>query len=117
VAWVSMLKRALVTRFWVSLRRCPPDPVDFLFVNLKIVGTRVLVAVIYCPQRIDGYPYYGLFLEQLADSYPRYIIMGDINVDLLRDSVASRSLVESLSLSVINRGRRFFYADPYTGCE
>jgi hypothetical protein len=53
-------------------------------------GTRVLVAVFYCPPPINGYPYYGPILEELADSYPTHIIMGDLNVDLLRDSVASQ---------------------------
>jgi hypothetical protein len=67
--------------------------VDFLFVDLNILGKRVLVAVIYCPPQIDDYPYYNPILEELADRYPRHIIMGDFNVDLLRDSVASRSLV------------------------
>jgi hypothetical protein len=63
-------------------------------------------AIIYCPSRIDGYPYYGSILEDLADRYPGHKIIGDFIVDLLRDSVASRSLVEhfeSLSLSVVNR--------------
>jgi hypothetical protein len=81
-------------------------PVDFLCVDLNIFGTRVLVAVIYCPPRTDGYSYYDHTMEELTDRYFRHIIMVDFNVDLLRDFVAARSFVEhfeSLSLSVINR--------------
>jgi hypothetical protein len=81
------------------------QPVDFLFVDLKIFGTRILVGVLYCPPGIDGTPYYGPILEELVGIYPVQILMGDLNTDLLKDTVASRNLKDrfnSLSLSVVN---------------
>jgi Reverse transcriptase (RNA-dependent DNA polymerase)/Endonuclease-reverse transcriptase len=89
----------------VIAKSTPAQPVDYIFVDLKIFGTRVLVAVIYCPPRVDGYPHYGQILEELVDKYPRTVIMGDLNVDLLKNTVSSRELEEklgSLSLSVVN---------------
>jgi hypothetical protein len=81
------------------------QPIDFLFVDLKMFGTRLLVGVIYCPPGINGIPYYGPVLDELVSLYPVQILMGDLNVDLLKDSVASRNLTDyfnSLSLSVLN---------------
>jgi hypothetical protein len=68
--------------------------VDYIFVDLKVFGTQVLVAVVYCPPRIDGYPHYGPILEELVDKYPRVVIMVDLNVDLLKIIVFSRELVD-----------------------
>jgi hypothetical protein len=68
---------------------------DYIFEDLKVFGTRVLVAVVYCPPRIDGYPHYGQISEEFVDKYPRVMIMGgDLNVNLLRTTVSSRELVD-----------------------
>jgi hypothetical protein len=48
--------------------------VDYIFVDLEVFGTLVLVAVVYCP--------------------PRIVIMGDLNVDLLKTTVSSHELVD-----------------------
>jgi hypothetical protein len=51
----------------VLARSTSDQPIDYIFVDLKIFGTRVLVAVVYCPPRIDGFHYYGPVLESLVD--------------------------------------------------
>jgi hypothetical protein len=86
--------------FKVIAKSTPAQPVDYIFVDLKVFGTQVLVAVVYCPPRIDGYPHYGTILEELVDKYPRVVIMVDLNVDLLKIIVFSRFLgLGSLSVS------------------
>jgi hypothetical protein len=62
----------------VIAKSTPAQPVDNIFVDLKLFGTRVLLAVVYCPPRIDEYPHYGQILEELVDKYPRVVNMGDI---------------------------------------
>jgi hypothetical protein len=72
-------------------------------VDLKIFG--VLVAVVYCPPRIDEFLYYGPVLESLVDKYPTHVVLGDLNIDLLRDILASRTLLENfeyLSQMIVN---------------
>jgi hypothetical protein len=87
------------------------QPIDFLFVDLKMFGTRILVGVIYCPPGIDGTPYYGPILDELVGIYPVQILMGDFNVDLLKDTIDSRYFIDrlnSLSLSVVNTNPTHF---------
>jgi hypothetical protein len=87
------------------------QPTDFLFVDLKLFGTRVLVGVIYCPPGVDGTPFYGPILDELVGIYPIQILMGDFNVDLLKNTVASRYFIDrlnSLSLSVVNTAPTHF---------
>jgi hypothetical protein len=48
--------------FKVLVKSVAGQPVEFMFADLKVLHTRVLVGVIYCPPGIDGYPYYGLVL-------------------------------------------------------
>jgi hypothetical protein len=54
--------------------------------------------------RIDKYSFYGPVLEELNSIYPRHIVMGDVNVDILRDTSASRIFLKqfnALSLTVV----------------
>jgi hypothetical protein len=74
------------------------QPIDFLLVVLKMFGTRILVGVIYCPPGIDNTPYYGPILDELVGIYPVQILMGDFNVDLLKDTIDSRYFIDSLIL-------------------
>jgi hypothetical protein len=81
------------------------QPFDFIFADLKVFHTRVLVCVIYCSPGVDGYPYYGPVLAELSNRYPRHMIMDDFNVNLLGDSTSSRGFVEQLAvlnLRVVN---------------
>jgi hypothetical protein len=52
--------------FKVVAKSTPEQPIDYIFADLKICGTRLLVGVIYTPPKIDGYPFYGLILEELT---------------------------------------------------
>jgi hypothetical protein len=50
--------------FKVIAKSTSAQPVDYIFVDLKVFGTRVLVAVVYCPPRIDRYPHHGQILDK-----------------------------------------------------
>jgi hypothetical protein len=46
-------------------------------------------------------------LESLVDKYPTHVVLGDLNIDLLKDILNSRALLdnfESLSLKIVNDG-------------
>jgi hypothetical protein len=84
--------------FKVLAKSVAGQPVDFIFADVKFFHTRVLVGVIYCPPGIDGYPYYGPVFK-LSNRYPRHMLMGDFNVNLLGDSTSSRCFVWGIWLS------------------
>jgi hypothetical protein len=86
----------------VVTKSTPEQPIDYIFADLKICGTRLLVGIIYTPPRIDGYLFYGPILEELTSKEPRHIVMG---VNVFRDTSASRNFLEqlnALSLTVVN---------------
>jgi hypothetical protein len=55
----------------------------------------VCSSLLYCSPRIDGFPYYGPVLDSIVDKYPKIVVLGDLIIDLLRDTVASRALLEN----------------------
>ncbi len=60
-----------------------PDRPEFLFLDVNVNGTHVLVSVCYRPPQIGHLVNFEHTLLDLMVSYSHVIVMGDFNTDLL----------------------------------
>jgi hypothetical protein len=58
-------------------------PVNYIFLEIKFHGQKVLVASFYDPPKISGYSLYGPILEDLISKYEHNLFLDDFNVNLL----------------------------------
>jgi hypothetical protein len=104
-------------KFKVLTRSPELSAIDYLFVEIKFHGRAVLVGLVYDPPRVEGLPIYLPILEDLVPRYAHSIFLGDLNTDLLGNTVRAAELklrLDSVSLHIISREATNFAADPPT---
>lgn len=77
---------------------------EYLFLEVLVMGVKVLLGVVYCPPSVDYFSSLESALDSICFSYSHHIIMGDLNTDLLKPtshSVKLSNLLKSVNLSVL----------------
>ncbi|XP_026328672.1 uncharacterized protein LOC113236727 [Hyposmocoma kahamanoa] len=82
------------------------NDIEYIFLEIVVSGVKAILGVVYCPRPVNSVTLTSLtsVLDPLATDYSHLVIMGDLNTDLLQDSLASRNLrstIESFSLSIL----------------
>lgn len=71
------------------------DQVEFLFIELKFVKLNhtFLIGVVYRPNKLISFDSFEIVLGNLIPKYDNFVIMGDFNVDMSKQSVESSNFV------------------------
>lgn len=88
--------------------------VEYIFVELKVAGTRVLVGVIYKPPKSVDLTSVQDAIGQMSSEYKNIVLMGDFNLNLLDNGIYNRviSFWDSLNLKLFHNNFRPTHFDP-----
>lgn len=89
------------------------DPAEYLFLELSLSHSKVLLGVFYSPSlQVNYFGSFEKLLEDLMPSYTHHIIMGDFNTCLLKNDSRSKSLKslsEACNMFILPSGPTHFF--------
>ncbi|XP_059047375.1 uncharacterized protein LOC131842825 [Achroia grisella] len=101
---------AIYLRSFISYRVISSSPSDYhgtaehLFIEANFKGIKMVIGVVYCPPLVDYFSDLDAALDLISCSYKYIIIMGDLNTNLMKDSLQTRKLktiLNSMNLFIL----------------
>lgn len=104
------------------VRRSTADGIEYIFVEVSLNSTKVLIACVYIPY--PSITLLNVFKEELTNLnlglYEDVVLMGDFNINLLSITSISRrylQILDQFSLSVVNDKEPTHFSIPTSSCS